>query len=221
MNAPQHRDMTHDELQVFLQRYVDGELSGPDATKLFLAAQQDPDLQAEIEDYRALFAGLDDLPREEPAVDFDGFVLGRVPYDRYASAPRKQLPVLVFGKALPSPLSRVLRSLGRGGAAVMAAYLLFLVTSHSFLAEGVSALSLRLSGALDALSRSVSEIPLLSGLVGSLAWAYDAIASAVAALGRAWGEGVVTFVLGLALGVLVFAAVKATRRRHEAHGTHA
>ncbi len=221
MTTHSNETMTPAELEVLLQRYLDGDLPGPEATRLFLAAEKDSVLAAELEAYRTLFRQLDELPREEPSEGFDQAVLAPLPYERYASAPRRVLPVLVFGKELPSPLSRFMRSLGRGGVALMAAYLLFLVVSRSALAQAASSLAHETSLALNSLAESARELPVLSGLVGSLAWAYDAGVASVAALGRAWGEDVVTLVLGLVFGALVLAAVQASRRRQEAPRTHA
>jgi hypothetical protein len=168
-----------------------------------------------------LFSALDAMPRDEPSPGFDERILASTPYEKYASAPRKQLPVLVFGKALPTPISRALRSLRSGVTALAAAYLLFLVVSHSFLARFASSMARDAGQGLHSVADSASEIPVLSGLVGSLAWAYDAIVAAVGDLGRAWGEGPVTLLVGLALGALMLAAVNASRRRQGAKRTHA
>jgi len=85
------------DLDRLVQRYLDGDLPGPRATRLFLDAQQDAKLTAELETYRRLFSVLDGLPRAEPPDGFDERVLATVPYDLYAGAPRKAWPQLVLG----------------------------------------------------------------------------------------------------------------------------
>jgi hypothetical protein len=214
-----HLDPT--EREILLQQYLDGDLAGVQATRLFLAAEEDAELRTELEAWRDLYAALDAAPREEPAPGFDSRVLARVPYGRYLSAPRRPRPVLILGEAAPAVLARALRPLRNGLTAMGLAWVLFLVVSHSFLQHAAAGAARSLGDTLAAWAQACADVPVLSFLVGGAARVYDALMGAVAALGDAIGGPTVTILLGLFLGASVLAALQVGRRRQEAKRTHA
>ena len=210
----------HEYWRQRLQAYLDGTLPRKEAVKLFLYAEKHSDLQAELDQYRELFSSLDAAPVEEPSPLFDERVLARIPYEKYETAPRRALPVLTIGAEAPSLLARLLRPMRNGLSAAAAAYVLFLVVSHSFLAKTVADAAAVLGEGLGRLAAGTNDVPVVSVLVGSLARAYDAVTSSVAALGSTWGGGVVTILLGLLVGGAMLGAVALGRRRQEAKRTH-
>ena len=121
-------DARHDDvtLDALLQSYVDGVLQDKEALRTNLRAQTDPAFGQRVEETRAFFAALDAMPHDEPSAAFDGPILERVPLERYRSAPRKRVPVIVVGDLAPSRLVRTVRSLGGVSLALGAAYLLTL-----------------------------------------------------------------------------------------------
>jgi len=204
-----------------LQRYLDGDLQGRDATRLFLQAEKDPALAHALAEYRNLFALLDREPREEPSPQMDARVLQAVPYAKYASAPRRALPVLILGSKMPGFLVRSLGLFRSGVAALTVAYSLFLLVSHSFLQSAVGGVALAVRDALDFWAEKTVHLPLLSRPVSFLAAVCDSSMSFVAHWNRTWGPAVVTLVLGLVFAALVYALMSLGRRRLRDKGTHA
>ncbi len=207
------------DLDRLVQRYLDGDLPGPRATRLFLDAQQDAKLAAEMENYRRLFSVLDGLPRAEPPDGFDERVLATVPYDLYAGAPRKAWPQLVLGSRPLAWLGALGRGLRSGAGAVFAAYLLFLVISHSVLQEAASAAASAVQQGLQEVVRSSASVPVLSTLLRGLSGAWEGAVSFVQSLSRAWGPEVVTVLSGALFGLIVLALFGArgndsTKERH-------
>jgi anti-sigma factor RsiW len=196
-----------------IQDYLDDRLPKREAVAFFLYAQQHPELQAELELYRRVTAALEAAPREEPSAGFDTAVLAKVPLDHYRHAPRLPRPVLVLGDLAPSAVLRAVRSLRRGAGAAAAAYVLALIVSHSFLAESASRASQALEAGLSTLADRAQGIPVLSGIVGSVAWLYDAGVDLVSAVGVAVGAGTLTVFLGILLGVSTWALIYGARRR--------
>lgn len=196
-----------------IQDYLDDRLPRREAVAFFLFAQEHPELQAELEAYREIVAALEASPRAEPSAGFDAAVLAKVPLDHYRNAPRLPRPVLVLGDLAPSAVFRAVRSLRRGAAAVAAAYVLALIVSHSFLAESAARVSTALGSGLGSLADRAQGVPVLSSIVGSVAWLYDAGTDLVSTVGATVGQGTLTVVLGILLGVSAWALVYGARRR--------
>jgi anti-sigma factor RsiW len=204
-----------------LQRYLDGDLSNREATRIFLLAEKDPKLARELAEYRQLFNLLDQDPRDEPSPAMDARVMQAVPYERYASAPRRALPVLILGSKMPGFLVRSLGLFRSGVVALMVAYSLFLLVSHSFLQRTVGGGALALRDALDRWAENTVHVPVFSHVVSFLASAYDASISFVARLSETWGAPAVTLALGLLLAALVLAVASRGRRGLRDKGSHA
>ncbi|HKI82896.1 MAG TPA: hypothetical protein VKA63_01065 [Candidatus Krumholzibacteria bacterium] len=204
-----------------LQRYLDGDLQGRDATRLFLQAEKAPALARALAEYRNLFALLDRDPRDEPSPQMDARVLQAVPYAKYASAPRRALPVLILGSKMPAFLVRSLGLFRSGVAALTVAYSLFLLISHSFLQRAVGSGALAVRDALDFWAEKTVHVPLLSRLVSFMATACNSSIAFVAHWNRTWGPAAVTLILGLAFAASVFALMSLGRRRLRDKGTHA
>jgi len=215
MSAQEDRDM-----DLLLQRYLDGELPGREGTRLLLDAESNARLSEELEDYRSLFSLLDTMPPDLPSPTFDQRVLESVPYRRYATAPRSVWPTLVLAA---DPLGW-LRALGRllrsGAGAVFAAYLLFLAVGHSVLREAASAAASWLGATLAQWSQSAHSVPVLSTVLNGASAAYGLLAAGVGTLAHAWGAGVVTVLVGALLGIVLLAAVETRRGGHVAKGNH-
>lgn len=201
-----------------VQDYVDGTMSRRDSVHFYLYAQRHPELEAELELYRAISGELDAMPRIEPKDEFDAPILASIPYERYRSAPRGAERVLLLGDTELPLAERLLLSLRRPAAAVAAAYTLFLVIGHSFLAERVEAMASGLGSALAGWVSASQDIPVLSTVVGGAQSLYDASLSAISAVGGLVGAGVLTVVLGLALGVGLWRAASTLRRRQTQSG---
>lgn len=218
MSDTQRHEGNVDQL---LQRYLDGDLPNSDATRLFLQAENDPALARTLAQYRELFRLLDRVPRDEPSPEMDARVLQAVPYAKYASAPRRALPVLILGSKMPGFLVRSLGLFRSGIAALTVAYSLFLLVSHSFLQRAVGGGALAVRDALDFWAEKTVHVPLLSRLVSFLASACDASMTFVAHWNQTWGSAAVTLVLGLVFAALIYALMSLGRRRLRDKGTHA
>ena len=108
VEPPADAEAIRAQWQKHLQDYVDGTLDDELALRLHLDAQKIPALQEDLEQMRALFSALDETPRAEPDPDFDRRVLEDLPYEFYASAPRRAPRVLLLGEENPTVLSRIL-----------------------------------------------------------------------------------------------------------------
>ena len=212
---------SNDNRDRVLQRYLDGDLSNHETTRIFLQSEKDPELARELAEYRQLFTLLDEDPRDEPSAAMDARVLQAVPYERYASAPRRALPVLILGSKMPAFLVRSLGLFRSGVVALTAAYSLFLLVSHSFLQRTVGGAALALRDALDGWAQNTVHVPVVSRVVSFVASAYDASINFVSRLSESWGAPLVTLALGLLFAGLVFALVNRGRRRLRDKGSHA
>jgi hypothetical protein len=203
-----------------IQEYLDDTLPRREAVRFFLQVQKDPRLKAELESYREIYSALDTTPKAAPAPGFDARVLTHVPIERYRSAPRHAERVLVIGDVGPSLGQRLVHPLRRGMTAVVAAYVLFLVVSHSFLAQSAADLAARLGGSLESLAARTQQVPVLSGVAKATLRVYDAIVQGLASLGGVLGVGVLTVLVGLAVGATVLGIYHGARRRSAARRTH-
>jgi hypothetical protein len=204
-----------------LQRYLDGDLPNREATQLFLDAERDAELARELATYRQLFGLLDRMQREEPSAKLDAQVLRAVPYQRYASAPRRALPVLALGARMPGFLVRTLGLFRSGVLALVCAYSLFLLSSHSLLQRFVGQEAYALGTALNQWATRSAQVPVLSTFSSLLAGAYGSTIHAISSLGERWGGSLVTLVLGFGLAALILGAVGVKRHRFSTKRSHA
>ncbi len=216
MNQRESHDL--DEL---LQEYLDGDLEGPAATRLLLDAQKDPKVSARLRLWRRLFTLLDETPREEPRPGFDARILEAVPYERYASGPRRVWPSLVLGAHPSLWVETATRRLRSGMGAVFAAYLLFLVVSRSVLQSGASQLARWLQQGLGAVADASASIPVLSAVAGWLDGAWSRAVDLVVGAAHALGPGVFTVLVGAGLGLFLLAVVGSGDGRSRVKGKHA
>lgn len=204
------------QYRALLQDYVDGTLDDKAALRLHLFAERDDVIASELAAMREFFAGLDAARTEEPSPGFDDRVLAAIPYEKYATAPRLPERVLVVGDdSVPLPV-RLLAPLRHGLTAVAAGYVLFLAVSHSALRDGAVGLARWTGAGLSSLAARTQEVPVLSDVVGFVARTYDAGTSWLASVATTTGEGILTFVLGLALGAMVLGFHLGVRRRGDA-----
>lgn len=106
-----------DKLQAWIDRvpaYVEGELDDKLALELVLVAEREPAVARALEQHRGFLSTLDRLGRAEPAPGFDDRILASVPYERYASAPRRAKVQLVLEGA-PGVVGEAARGLGGAG----------------------------------------------------------------------------------------------------------
>lgn len=207
-----------DELRQALsqvQDYVDGTMPRREAVQFYLLAQRHPELAAEIESTKALFASLDTQPREEPGVRFDdAAILRSVPYERYRSAP---LPLHMWPIVRRIPfLARWLQRTSRLALAAGAAYLLALASTHGILARSVGGMARSLDARLEGWVAQSREVPFVSSVVSMVAALYDGVMGVVVGLAELFGAPLVTLALGFALGAAVWSAAAAIRRRRQA-----
>lgn len=207
-----------DDLQQLLARvqdYVDGTMPRREAVEFYLRAQKSRELAAEIEKTKALFSQLDALDHEQPGPRFDdAAILRSIPYDHYQSAP---LPLHLWPVVQRVPfLARWLRRTSRAALAAGSAYLLVLLTGHSFLASSTERLARAVDGRLESWVAQSREMPVLSGVVSAISALYDGLALVVGGMAALFGTPLVTLALGFTLGALAWSAAGAVRRRRQA-----
>jgi hypothetical protein len=202
-----------------LQAYLDGTLPRRAAVELFLQAERDPALRAELDGYRTLFGQLDALPRAEPPAALDRAVLTRVPYDYYRSLPQRPAPVLQIGSPAPS-VARRLAPLRGWAVAAGAAYGLFLLVSHSLLARGARTAAAVVGNALADLAARTHDVPVLAALLTALQRIYEIGLGAISAVHATLGSAGTTLAVGLVVALLVVLAVVGLRRREDPGRSH-
>jgi hypothetical protein len=199
----------------FVDAYVDGTLDDKTALRLGLAAEKSPELKAEIERARSFHAALASMPVEAPAGSFDERVLTSVPYQRYASAPRRSPIVVVLGELTPSPVQRAVQRLGGAVSAVAAAWLLAVALGSTAWQAHVAAAGARIGAGLQGWAVSMDGTAVIGPVARILSAAYDAAFGAFGSVAGTMGLGLTIFVSGVLLGAL--ALWMAARRRAAGH----
>ncbi len=162
-----------------LQDYVDGTLDEKKALRLHLDAQRIEALQRDLDEMRELFSALDRTPRAEPGADFDQAVLEGLPYEFYASAPRRPQRVLIFADA---DASAVTRGLGYGQRLSIILLLLdlgVLAFGRTIVARPFVAVAAWLGGGVEALVDSTASWGFLHSVALATASGYSALQSFV------------------------------------------
>ena len=203
----------------YVDAYVDGTLDEADALRLTVAAEQFPDLKAEIERARGFHGALAAMPVAQPDSGFDDRVLESVPLARYASAPRRRSLVVVLGDWAPSPVQRFVERLGGVLSAAALAWVLALSLGSTAWQAQVSSAGAWIGATLKAWSDSASTSAILGPVARVLSGAYDASFGALGSVAGTLGLGLTIFLLGAVVGAAVFWF--AARRRSAVRGRSA
>ena len=199
----------------FVDAFVDGTLDEKTALRLGLAAEKSPELRAEIDRARAFHAALSSIPVEAPSGTFDERILASVPYQRYASAPRRSPIVVALGELTPSPVQRLVHRLGGALSAVAAAWLLAVALGSTAWQAQVAAAGTRVGAGLQGWASATEGSAVIGPVARILSATYDAAFGALGGVAGTVGLGVTIFVSGMLLGALAF--WMATRRRAASH----
>jgi anti-sigma factor RsiW len=203
----------------YLDAYVDGTLDDKEALRLAVAAEQSPELKAEIERVRGFHAALSVMPVSEPGSEFDHRVLESVPLDRYAAAPRRRPLVVALGEWAPSPVQRLAERLGSALSAAALAWVLAVALGSTAWQAQVSAAGGWIGGQLQSWSAAAAGTAVVGPVARILSAAYDAGFGALGSVAGTLGLGLTIFVLGAVVGGAFFWV--AARRRDAVRGRSA
>lgn len=200
VEPPADADAVRAQWQKHLQDYVDGTLDDELALRLHLDAQKIPALQADLDRMRALFSALDETPRAEPGPDFDRRVLEDLPYEFYASAPRRAPKVLLLGEENPTVLSRVLLWTQRTSLGLLALHLALWVLGGTPVLRPLASAGRWVGEGLRSFGSAEGGGNPMVGVVAFLSGIYDGVAASLGQM--ASGQGPL-WLPSLALAVAV------------------
>ncbi len=114
-----------EDFKLSIQEYLDGTLDKQDSLALFLHGRECPDCLARLDEVKAVFQLLDDLPTQQVPEDFNVKILAAVPYQAYREMEplrRERVPVYLEHEYLPVAVrSMVTRGVGLAVALVCSA----------------------------------------------------------------------------------------------------
>jgi hypothetical protein len=128
--------------------------------------------------------------------------------------------VVALGQLAPSAVQCWVRSLGRGLAAVGAAWLVALAIGSTALQGQISLALARLGNQLESWAQASDGIPVLAPVARMVSGAYDASFGALSSWESALGLGLIIFLLGAVVGGVGLWAASRRRAAVRGRSTH-